>query len=53
LAATSPSGCAGHCIWASRRPSEWCGPTRRSTSRRWRRATSFPRASRTRWRWSV
>jgi hypothetical protein len=26
---------------ASRRPSEWYGPTTRSTSRRWRRATSF------------
>jgi hypothetical protein len=29
------------------------GPTTRSTSRRWRRATSSPRVSRTRWRWSA
>jgi hypothetical protein len=50
LAATSPSGCAGRCIWASRRPSEWYGPTTRSTSRRWRRVTSSPTVLRMKWR---
>jgi hypothetical protein len=48
LAVMSPSGCAGRYIWASRRPSEWYDPTTRSTSRHWRRAISFARASRTR-----
>jgi hypothetical protein len=53
LAGTSLGACTGLCTSASRRPSEWCDLVTRSTSRPWRRATSSPRASRTRWRWSA
>jgi hypothetical protein len=52
-AGTSPGACAGLCTLVSRRLSEWCDLITRSTSKPWRRATSSPRASRTRWRWSA
>jgi hypothetical protein len=52
-AGTSPGACAGLCTLASRRLSEWCDIITRSTSKPWRRATSSPRASRTRWRWNA
>jgi hypothetical protein len=53
LVGTSLGACAGLCASASRRPSGWCDLITRSTSRPWRRATSSPRALRTRWRWSA